>query len=64
VPRSMASTLAMIIPVLILLVSLGAIYIYTRRSENPTIFKAYLIFALVDGLTTVVLYAPGLFNTR
>jgi len=61
-PRAMIPIIALTIPSLILLAALGAIYIYVRRSERATIFKAYLVFALVDGITTVVLYAPGFFN--
>jgi len=57
-----ASPVATAIPALILVLALAAIYLYARRSERATIFKAYLVFALTDGLLTVVLYAPGLFN--
>ncbi|MCP4541383.1 MAG: hypothetical protein GY832_29995 [Chloroflexi bacterium] len=64
VPGSLTTIIALAIPAIILLVSIGAIYIYTRRSERATIFKAYLVFALVDGISTVILYAPGLFNPR
>jgi len=63
-PRELASTVATAIPVLIFISALGAIYLYARRSERATLFKAYLVFAFTDGLLTVVLYAPGFFNPR
>jgi hypothetical protein len=62
VPAELASALAVAVPVLILLLALGALALYARRSDSPTLFKGYLIFALTDGILTVVLYAPGLFN--
>jgi len=62
VPKEMASTVAVAIPVLILFLALGAICLYARRSERATLFKALLIFAVTDSLLTVVLYAPRLFN--
>lgn len=62
VPAELASTLTLAVPVIILLLALGALLLYARRSDGPTLFKGYLIFALTDGLLTVVLYAPGLFN--
>ncbi|MCP4542836.1 MAG: hypothetical protein GY832_37420 [Chloroflexi bacterium] len=37
-------------------------YLYARRSERATIFKAYFVFALTDGLLTIVLYALQFFN--
>lgn len=64
VSSDLRATLAMAIPVIILLLALAAIYIYARRSERATIFKAYLVFSLTDGLLTVLLYAPGFFNPR
>ncbi len=64
VSSDLRTTLVMAIPVVILLLSLAAIYIYARRSERATIFKAYLVFSLTDGLLTVLLYAPGFFNPR
>lgn len=62
VSSDLRTTLAMAIPVIILLLALAAIYIYARRSERATIFEAYLVFSLTDGLLTVLLYAPGFFN--
>ena len=62
VPLELATTLVIGVPILILLLAVGGIVLYTRRSEHSTIFVGYLIFALIDGILTVVLYAPGLFN--
>jgi len=62
VPKELASTVALAVPVLIFIFALGAICLYARRSERATLFKAFLVFALTDSLLTVVLYAPQLFN--
>jgi hypothetical protein len=56
------ATLTTAVPVAMLILALGAIYLYARRSDRASIFKAYLIFAIADGLLTIVLYAPQLFN--
>jgi len=57
-----AATLTTAVPVAMLILALGALYLYARRSDRASIFKAYLVFAVTDGLLTVVLYAPQLFN--
>ncbi len=62
VPVGLASALVLGLPVVILALGLGALALYVRRSESPALFKAYLVFALTDGILTLVLYAPGLFN--
>ncbi len=64
VSSDLRASLTTAIPVTILLLALAAIYIYARRSKKATIFKAYLLFSLTDGLLTVLLYAPGFFNPR
>jgi hypothetical protein len=62
VPRQWAAALSTAVPVLILLLALAAAYIYIRRSERATLLPAYLVFAATDGLLTVLIYAPKLFN--
>lgn len=62
VPREWATFTGMAVPAFILGVALAAVYLYSRRSERATIFKGYLIFALVDVLLTLGLYAPGFFG--
>jgi hypothetical protein len=62
IPKDFLSTWIMIVPFSILLLSIGAIYIYIRRSEEPTLLKAFAVFALTDGLLTIVLYAPRFFD--
>jgi hypothetical protein len=64
VPVELVPALVITIPVLILSLAVGGVVLYSRRSESPTIFVGYLVFALIDGILTVVLYAPGLFNSR
>jgi len=62
VPLGWATTVSIAVPVLILLLALVAVYIYTRRAERATIFRAFLLFALIDVALTLVLYAPGFFG--
>jgi hypothetical protein len=50
------------VPALVYLLAIGAILLYIRRSDRATLFKAYLVFALTDGLLTIILYAPGFFD--
>jgi hypothetical protein len=57
-PRRVASALTIALPLSILFVALGAIFLYARRARRATLFKAYFVFALTDGLLTAVLYAP------
>jgi hypothetical protein len=64
VPAQMRTLLMYSVPVLILLLALGSITFYVRRAEEPTLLKAYLFFALTDGLLTAVLYGPRFFSTR
>lgn len=61
-PQDWATAVGIVVPALILLLALGAVYLHLRRAQRPTIFKAYVIFAGVDVLLTLVLYAPGFFN--
>lgn len=61
-PRSWAVAIGIAIPVLILLVALGATWLYVRRAQRATIFKAIVTMILVDVGLTLVLYAPGFFR--
>ena len=63
VPPGWATILGLVVPTLILLLSLAAVYVYGRRAERATIFKAYLVFALTDVVLTLVLYSPGFFGS-
>jgi hypothetical protein len=63
VPPGWATALGLAVPALILLVALAAVYIYGRRAERATIFKAYLVFALTDVVLTLILYSPGFFGS-
>jgi hypothetical protein len=62
VPGEWASTLTLAVPGLILVLALAAMYVYARRAERATLFKAYAVFAATDGLLTVLVYAPKFFN--
>jgi hypothetical protein len=63
VPAAWAVTLGIAVPCVLLAVALGVVYLYTRRAERATIFKAYLFFALTDVVLTLVLYSPGFFGS-
>jgi hypothetical protein len=63
VPPGWAVLLGIAVPTLMLFLALVAVLIYTRRADRATIFVAYLVFALTDVVLTLVLYAPGFFET-
>jgi hypothetical protein len=62
VPTRWEVPLGIAVPVLILAVALLVVYLYARRAERATIFKAILILVGVDVTLTLVLYAPGFFG--
>jgi hypothetical protein len=64
VPAEMRTLLMYGVPVLVLLLALGSITVYVRRAEEPSLLKAYLFFAVTDGLLTAALYGPRFFSTR
>jgi len=63
VPAAWAVVLGIAVPSLLLAIALGVVYLYARRAERATIFKAYLFFALTDVGLTLVLYSPGFFGS-
>ena len=64
VPVQMRTVLMYGVPLLILLLALASIYVYAWRAEEPSLLKAYLLFALTDVLLTAALYGPRFFSTR
>lgn len=67
VPQQLVSALSTIIPVAILLVALAGLIVYVTRPDDglpPSLFKAYLIFALMDSALSAILYAPRFFDPR
>ena len=67
VPQEWTPALNTIIPLAILALAIVGLIIYLVRSprtEPPTMFKGYLVFALVDSALTAILYAPRFFNPR
>lgn len=62
VPRAWTTVVGIAVPVVILALALLSVLIYLRCAERATIFVAFLVFALVDVLLTLVLYAPGFFG--
>jgi len=45
-------------PLFTLLVALGAVYLYLRRSQFKSLFPAYLIFVITDSLLSLIIYIP------
>ena len=66
VPEAVAPLMSTLIPIGILVLALIGLVTYLRRAkgEAPGLFKAYLIFALIDSGLTAILYAPRFFNPR
>jgi hypothetical protein len=50
------------VPLGILALALLAVYLYVRRAQRATIFKAILLYVAVDVGLTLLLYAPGFFG--
>ena len=46
------------IPLLTLLVALGAVWLYFRKRQFRSLFASYLIFVTVDALLSLVIYIP------
>ena len=66
VPEAVAPVMSTLIPISILVLALIGLVIYLRRptGEPPALFKAYLVFSLIDSGLTAILYAPRFFNPR
>ena len=62
VPRTWATAVGIVVPLVILALAGLAVYIYMRRAERATIFVSILVFAGVDVVLTLVLYSPGFFG--
>jgi hypothetical protein len=45
-----------LVPLLLAILSAGVVWIYVRRARNRSILVAYLIYAAVDSLLTLILY--------
>ncbi|MDY7040853.1 MAG: hypothetical protein SVX38_08310, partial [Chloroflexota bacterium] len=62
VPEQFSSALILGVPLLILGISLGAVYVYRRRAERATLFPAFFILIITDVVLTLMLYAPSIFR--
>ncbi len=58
-PEQWQSRLILIVPMLILGIALGAVYVYRRRAERATLFPAFFVLILTDVLLTLVVYSPS-----
>ena len=62
VPQGWRAPFGLAVPLVLLGMALLAVYLYVRRAQRATIFKAILILAGVDVALTLLLYAPGFFE--
>ncbi len=58
----LSSVLAIVVPFIIFILALVALYTYRRRAERATLFPAFLVFASTDALLSLAIYAPGIFG--
>ena len=49
-----------IVPVLLAAISAGVVWVYLKRAQSQSIFVAYLIYAAVDSLLTLIIYVTPL----
>ncbi len=49
-----------IVPLLLAAISAGVVWAYLRRARSQSIFVAYLIYAVVDSLLTLIIYVTPL----
>jgi len=49
-------------PALILLMALGVLSFYVRRSRSPHLFWGFIIFAVSDAVLTLLMYGPAFFE--
>jgi hypothetical protein len=62
VPPQFSPALVFGVPLIILALALAAMYAHTRRTEEATLFRAFLVFALTDALLSMAIYAPSFFT--
>ena len=62
VPPQFSPALVFGVPLIILALALAAMYAYTRRTEEATLFRAFFVFALTDALLSLAIYAPSFFS--
>jgi len=62
VPPQFSPALVFGVPLIILALALAAMYAHTRRTEEATLFRAFLVFALTDALLSMAIYAPSFFS--
>ncbi len=58
-PPLPAQVAMLAIPLAILAAALGALRLYVKRNENPTLLVGFVVFGLTDCLLTFLVYAPG-----
>ncbi len=61
-PPVVADAYILGLPLAILGLALGALWLYTRRAESRTLLLGYVVFGLTDAFATFLLYAPGMFG--
>jgi len=58
IPAKFISIWIWILPIIIFLVSLMAVFKYLKKSESKSLLVSLIIFILIDGFLTIILYWP------
>ena len=62
VPSPFSSALVLGVPLATLILALTVVYTYARRAEGGSLFKAFIIFLLIDVFLSLALYSLGVFG--
>ncbi|MCK4377469.1 MAG: hypothetical protein KAV97_04560 [Actinomycetia bacterium] len=61
IPARFSNIWISVLPVVILIISLLAVFRYLKKSETKSLLISFVIFLLTDGFLTVILYWPQIF---
>ncbi len=61
IPAKFSNIWISVLPVVILIISLLAVFRYLKKSETKSLLISFVIFLLTDGFLTVILYWPQIF---
>jgi len=62
IPSELHTLWTWIVPFLLAFASGLVVYRYVRRSERPVLFTGLALFALTDGILTIMIYGPTFFH--
>jgi hypothetical protein len=61
IPAKFSNIWLLVLPIIIFIISLLAVFMYLRKSETKSLLISFVIFLLTDGFLTVILYSPQIF---